>query len=167
MDEQTEAYLDHEDYQDQLEQSEDAQEQYETAQFENQFSGGAEAPYQKKPESLYTLFQKVWAARDSSKVGNLDKYELGQLAIKVRDAQYLTLLAKTLKHERFADFWKAQSEIILSTSASKKGWFTELFVSQKKFTARTASGSQSGQSPNSKRKWSLFGAAGTNQDQSE
>lgn len=165
MDEQTEAYLDHEDYQDQLEQSEDAQEQFETAQFESQFSGGAEAPYNKKPESLYTLFQKVWSARDSSKVGNLDKWELGNLDIKVRDAQYLMLLAKTLKHDKFADFWKAQSEIILATSASKKGWFTELFVSQKKFTARTAGGLGSAQSQNSKRKWSLFGAAETSQEQ--
>ncbi|MFI5405050.1 MAG: hypothetical protein ACHQ1D_00910 [Nitrososphaerales archaeon] len=165
MDEQTEAYLEHEDIQDQMEQSEDAQDQYQDNQFDNQFSGAAEAPYQKKPESLYTLFQKVWAAKNSSKVGNLDKFELGQMPIKVRDAQYLYLLANTLNHKQFGDFWQAQSEIILSTSASKKGWFTELFVSQKKFTARSASVNSQQQA--NKKKWTLFGAGQTAQDQSE
>lgn len=166
-DQQTEAYLDHEDIQDQIDQSEDMQEAFETAQYEQQFSG-AEAPLEKKPESLYTLFQKVWSARDSSKVANLDKFELGSLNIKVRDAQYLNLLSVALKHPKFGLFWKAQSEIILATSASKKGWFTELFVSQKKFTSR-ASGSLGGQSSqNKKGKWTLFGQpAATPQDPSE
>lgn len=166
MDEQTNAYLDHEDLQDQVEQSEDMQEGYENAQYEHQFSG-AEAPLEKKPESLYTLFQKVWGARDSSKVANLDKFELGKLAVSVRDSQYLALLSSTLRHKRFGLFWKAQAEILLATSASKKGWFTELFVSQKKFTARSSN--LSGQPPQNqgKKKWSLFGAAETAQDQSE
>ena len=151
----TAEYLDSEDYQDQVEQMEDAQDGYENNQFDNQFAGVNEAPFERKPESLYTLFQKVWNANDSSKVANLEKYELGNLDIKVRDAQYLALLANTLRHPKFASFWNLQSQIILKTSASKKGWFTELFVSQKKFTTRAAGNAN--QQTSQKRKWSLFG----------
>lgn len=165
MDEQTEAYLDRQDMQDQIEQNEDMQGAYEDAGFEHQFSG-AEAPLEKKPDSLYTLFQKVWSSPDSSKVANLDKFELGKLSVTVRDAQYLELLARTLKHPTFGEFWKAQGEIMLATSASKKGWFTELFVSQKKFTSR--SGALSGEPQNQgKKKWSLFGTTQTQADNSE
>lgn len=150
MDEQVESYLDAEDYKEQSDMQQDA--------YDSQSWDMAEAPFHKKGDSLYTLFQKVWAANDSSKVANLDKPELGGSDVSVRDAQYLALLALTLRHPNFAMFWRARSEIVLSTSASKKGWFTELFVSQKKYTSRSASfGGGSPEYTSRKRKWSPFG----------
>ena len=149
--EQTEQYLENEDISDQQERLEDQSDDAETAEW-------ADVPQKRKQDSLYTLFNKVWRAPDSSKVANLGKEELGkQPLMTVRDAQYLSLLGITLKHPRFAKFFKASGEITLSTSASKKGWFTELFVSQKKFTTRAAGSFGSPDTSNQKKKWNLFG----------
>jgi hypothetical protein len=140
--------LNREDYNDQIEQMEDQSDQSDSIEW-------AEVPSRRKQDSLYTLFQKVWKAPDSSKVANLSLPELGKPMMTVRDAQYLALLAMTFKHPRFAMFFKHTSEIALATSASKKGWFTELFVSQKKFTTRSTA--LMGGGPSDKKKWSIFG----------
>jgi len=97
---------------------------------------GTPAPSYEPKDDLYSLFWKVIKITDSSKVGNLDKAELGHLNISVRDCQKIALLALQLDHPDFAKFFIGQAEIILATSASKKGWLTELFVSQKKLKAR-------------------------------
>jgi len=114
----------------------------------------ANVPDQKKKDDLFSLFHKVWRAPDSSKVGNLSSQELGMLPMSVRDNQYLALLGETFGHKDLAKFFKRRSEIILSTSASKKGWFTELFVSQKKFTSKSSS--QTMNLPEKKSKWNLY-----------
>lgn len=113
-------------------------------------------PSPKKPDNLFTLFRTVLKTPDSSKVANLDKRELGDLNISVRDCQRIALLAETMRHEKFAEFFMGQGEIVLSTSASKKGWFTELFVTSKKFAAKQV-GNLPQQQP--KKKWSLYGSA--------
>ena len=87
-------------------------------------------------DDLYSLFWKVVKTNRSNKVGNLDGKELGMLNISVRDCQRISLLGFTLGHVQFARFFELMSEIILSTSASKKGWLAELFVSQRKFSSR-------------------------------
>ena len=89
------------------------------------------APSQRSKDDLYSLFWKVIKIRDSSKVGNLDKTELGMLNIAVRDLQKIKLLSYALGHKYFGDFWSDQAEIILATSSSKEGWLPELFVSNK------------------------------------
>lgn len=152
MDGRAEEYLNQEDFQDQVEQMEDNQELVQDVEW-------AEVPQRRKQDSLYDLFQRVWKAKNSSKVANLTILELGKPVMTVRDAQYLSLLATTFKHPRFAQFFQANSEITLATSASKKGWFTELFVSQKKFTTRSMTQDESAaSSPNQKgKKWNIFG----------
>lgn len=162
MDEQqTEQFLDSEDMQDAADLSGDQQDSYDQARWEEHAE--AQVPFQKRPESLFGLFTKVWKAPDSSKVANLDKWEMGKISMSVRDAQYLSLLGSTLHHPGFSGFFRNVGEITLKTSASKKGWFTELFVSQKKFTARTAQTAASPQEE--KKKWSLLGSK-NNQEQS-
>lgn len=94
-------------------------------------------PEPKEAESLYNLFYKVLDRRDNSKVGNLDKTEIGMLNLSVRDCQRIALLARTMEHPKFAEYFEGVGEIILQTSASKKGWFTELFVSSKKQMTRS------------------------------
>jgi hypothetical protein len=149
--EQVEQYLENEDISDQQERMEDQADDVESAEW-------ADIPQKRKQDSLYTLFNKVWRAPDSSKVANLGKEELGKHPLMtIRDAQYLSLLGVTLKHPRFAKFFKAAGEITLSTSASKKGWFTELFVSQKKFTTRAAGSFGPQDTSIQKKKWNLFG----------
>ena len=157
--EETEAFLDQEDYEAQVDDMEDRSDTTENVEW-------SEIPERKKQESLYNLFQKVWKAPDSSKVANLTNLELGKPIINVRDAQYLALLAHTFRHPKFAAFFRNAGEIVLSTSASKKGWFTELFVSQKKFTSRSVGGSGGGYSTagsGKKKKWTLFGGGQSSQ----
>lgn len=159
---ETEAFLDQEDYQAQVEDMENNADLAESVEW-------SEIPEKKKQESLYNLFQKVWKAPDSSKVANLTNLELGRPIINVRDAQYLALLANTFKHPKFGQFFTSAGEITLATSASKKGWFTELFVSQKKFTSRSVGESGGGYSTGGsgkKKKWTLFGG-GQQQNQNE
>lgn len=145
-------YIDEQDVMDQQEQMNEQSENVDAVEW-------AEVPERRKQDSLYTLFQKVWKTPDSSKVANLSFVELGKPVITVRDSQYLALLAITFKHPKFAGFFLKNSEITLATSASKKGWFTELFVSQKKFTTRaTALGGFSRETKDNKRKWSIFGS---------
>ena len=114
----------------------------------------ANVPGLKKKDDVFSLFKRVWRAPDSSKVANLSGQELGMLPMSVRNNQYLALLGTTFNHNDLADFFMGRSEIILSTSMAKKGWFTELFVSQKKFN--TKSSSQNINLPESKPKWSLY-----------
>jgi len=112
-------------------------------------------------DSLFTLFKRVLGIRDSSKVGNLDATELGTLPINVRECQRIALLAVVLNHKKFAQFFNDMAQITLRTSASKKGWFTELFVTQKKYTTRTKA--QMRALSGGKKKW--FG--GKSQQQSQ
>ena len=116
------------------------------------------SPSPEKKDDLYSLFWKVVKTSNSSKVGNLSKEELGHLNMTVRDLQKIYLLGVTLKHEQFADFFLAQSEITLATSASKDGWLPELFVSQRKFTTKKRDRGLPPQfAPQEKKKWNLFG----------
>ena len=115
----------------------------------------ANVPDLKTKDDLFTLFKRVWKAPDSSKVGNLSNQELGMLPMSVRDNQNMALLGETLNLKGFAKFFNKRAEITLKTSASKKGWFTELFVSQKKFTSKSSS--QTMNLPEKKSKWNLYG----------
>jgi len=89
-----------------------------------------------KPDDLYSLFWKVINIDDSSKVGNLDKQELGMLDISVRDCQYIAEVSRLLGHSGFAIWMENQAQIILKTSASKKGWLAELFVTAKRYSSK-------------------------------
>lgn len=128
--------------------NEDAAEQQEL--YEEQQESVADIPYRRRGDSLYHLFRNVWKAPDSSKIGNLNMVELGKVNVSVRDCQFIALLATVTKHEKFAGFFKGYSEVISSTSMSKKGWFVELFVSQKKYTTRSSA--VAAQTPE-KKKW--------------
>jgi len=94
------------------------------------------SPTYTKPDDLYSLFWKVIKIKDSSKVGNLDKTELGMLDMSVRDCQNIATVAKLLGHNGFSSWMMQQGEIILKTSASKKGWLPELFVTAKRFASK-------------------------------
>jgi len=94
------------------------------------------SPTYTKPDDLYSLFWKTIQIEDSSKVGNLDKAELGLLDISVRDCQNIAEVTKILKHQGFSKWMNERAQIILRTSASKKGWLTELFITAKRFASK-------------------------------
>jgi len=94
------------------------------------------SPTYSKADDLYSLFWKTINIQDSSKVANLDIRELGMLSIAVRDCQHIANTAKILDEHKFAEWMTEQGQIILRTSASKKGWLTELFVTAKRFASK-------------------------------
>lgn len=94
------------------------------------------SPTYSKADDLYSLFWKTINIQDSSKVANLDIRELGMLTISVRDCQHISNTAKILDEPKFADWMTEQAQIILRTSASKKGWLAELFVTAKRFASK-------------------------------
>lgn len=106
-----------------------------------------------KPESLYSLFKDVMKSKDNKKLGNLDKKEVGGLSISVIGNEHLADLGNTFGHPVFGAFFKRQSEIITTVSNSKRGWFQELFISQRKTNNRIMSATpnlEPGKSP-----WSI------------
>ena len=88
-------------------------------------------------DSIFTFFNNILGLKDSSKVANLDKRELGSLDLSVRNCEYLARVGFMLHNKAYGDFFMNKAEITLATSMSKKGWLPELVVSQKKFSQRT------------------------------
>jgi hypothetical protein len=88
-------------------------------------------------ESIFTFFRHILGIKDSSKVANLDRRELGMLDLSVRNSEHLGKLGFMLHNKSYGDFFMNKAEITLATSMSKKGWLPELVVSQKKFSQRT------------------------------
>lgn len=127
-------------------------------------AAGMNYPSARKPDSLFTLFKEVWRNNNSSKVANLDKTELGDLGISVRDCQDIAALARFLHHRKFAQYFSGTGEITLATSMAKKGWFTELFVTSKKFAHKGALGSNKS---TEKQKWRLFSKNQPARDESQ
>jgi len=113
-------------------------------------------PSARKPESLFSLFRDVWRTSDSTKVANLNKTEIGDLGMSVRDCQNLSKFSRFLGHKGVSKYFNTMSEITLSTSMSRNGWFPELFVSSKKFAHKgTLHSGGSGEQKNNK--WKIFG----------
>jgi len=113
------------------------QDSYQDDAEDEQFMGFAEA---KPKEGLYALFNKVLTLPKTIKVGNVDKQELGALGISIRECLRVALIGKTFGHKRFADFFENQANIITDTSMAKRGWFSELFVTAKRFTEKLSGG---------------------------
>jgi len=146
-----ENYSDEEEYHDNyLDEQRDA--------YDNE--GGGNYPAAKKPESLFSLFKDTWRSKDSTKVANIDpKTELGDLGLSVRHMQKISYVAALLNEPDVSGYFDGMGEITLATSMSKKGWFTELFVSTKKFAQKGNIGNLGigGDAEKKKSGWRLFG----------
>jgi len=115
-----EAMEDYQDYQSKI--SED-----------NQFGS---YPGEQQMSSLFSFFRHILGMKDSSKVANLDKQELGRYDLSVRSCQNLAHIAGALHNRSIKEWYISQAEITLATSMSKRGWLPELVVSQKRFSGR-------------------------------
>ena len=115
---------------------------------------------------LYGLFKDVAHQKDTKKVSNLTKEELGVWDLSVRDCERIALIAETFHHPGVAKFFQKQSRVITDTAMSKNGWFTELFITSKKFASRE-SGSSISNLPqfNKKSKWRMFSEKENQQNQ--
>lgn len=105
---------------------------------------------------IYSLFETVLNKKDPTKVSNLNEEELGSLGISVRNSMRIALLGDTFGHKKFAQFFRNQAKIIQESSMSKEGWFTELFVTSKKYASRESSSSVKATPQYKKGKWKMF-----------
>jgi len=137
-----EEYTDEEEYQDNV--VDEQREAWEESHY----------PSASSKESLYSLFNRVWKAKDSTKVANLEKEEIGNLGLSVRDCQNIAWFSNFLGHRGVSRYFAELGEITLATSMSRKGWFTELFVTSKKFAHK---GVLKGGLAQQQSKWRLFG----------
>jgi len=113
--------------------------------------GGSEPP---ALGGIYALFEEVLNKESSIKVSNLDpKTELGMLDISVRDAMEIALIAKTLGHPVFAQFFLKRAGVITDSAMSKSGWLPELFVTSKKYAHKDSSASIANLPQNNNNKW--------------
>jgi len=126
---------------------------------ENNFDEGIgmEGSEPKPMGGIYALFDAVRRTPRTTKVSNLNKTELGDLGISVRESMRIALLAKTFHHPIFARFFLDQAGIISDSAMSKEGWFTELFVTSKRYASRESSSKVDNLPKFEKGKWKMFG----------
>ena len=89
---------------------------------------GYGSPSTPSKDSIFKFFREILHIKDSSKVGNLDKRELGYLPNSVRDYQDIAAYAAAEGLDKVSDYLKNKAEIVLATSSSKKGFLPQLFV---------------------------------------
>ncbi|MFA5395266.1 MAG: hypothetical protein WC346_04530 [Methanogenium sp.] len=142
--------------QEQFEEEYDENSQYQENEQQGDwdFGGSEPAPL----GGIYGLFQKTLDRKDSLKVSNLKKEELGTWNMTVRDCKRVALIADTFHHPGVRNFFESQSRIITDSAMSRDGWFTELFVTSKRYASRDSSSSvKSASSPSTKKsKWKIF-----------
>ena len=134
------------EYEDEFEQGQDLQDA-QLDQYEATF------PQQKPEQSIYNWFWKVVRLNKPfrlAKVGNLNKVEIGDHGISMRDAMNLAHLGHLFNHHKFGNYFATRSKIVSASSMAKNGWFMDLSISTKKVRER-ARKSSSGEE-----KWRIF-----------
>lgn len=91
-------------------------------------SYGSPSPAQK--DNIFKFFEKILDSDDSRKTGNLDNVELGKSRLGVRSWLEIAAYAEAEGLDKVANYLIDKSEIIASTSMSKKGFLSQLFVTQ-------------------------------------
>ena len=131
------------EYQDILEEAEDELDDSEDIR-EEQLDSYAVGTYPqaKEQQSIYNWFWKVVGLEEPLrvvKVGNLTTQEIGMHNVSVRDSLNLAHLGNVFHHKKFAAYFQALAQITAVTSMSKRGWFMDLSISQKRVRERSKS----------------------------
>lgn len=95
---------------------------------ESKDSYGSPKPPEK--DNLFKFFREILKAPDTTRIGNVNQTELGQMKIGVRHYQQLAKYAEVEGLDIVSKYLMDQSQIITATSMSKKGFWSELFVTQ-------------------------------------
>lgn len=123
-----------EEYEDELDSNQDIQ--------EGQEDSYGIYPTPKEKSDIYNWFWKVLKIakpKQMVRAANLDKQEIGDHIISVRDCLNLSKLGHIFGHEKFGDYFSQRAGIVSATSMAKKGWLMELSISQKKVRSRERS----------------------------
>ena len=121
-----EYYGDEDVEEDIFEEGEDSEEDFDLGGSEPKPLGG-----------IYALFDAVRNSKRSTKVSNLNKDELGDLGISVRESMRIALLGKSFGHSKFGNFFLDQAGIVSDSAMSKDGWnVAGLMVRSSEFLTR-------------------------------
>ena len=91
------------------------------------------APQQDEKHNVHTFLHKVSVAPDTTKTGNLSTEEVGTTPYSLRTYKQLSLVSdKLCNDDIWADYFKANGEILTSTSLSKDAKLITLAVLQKR-----------------------------------
>jgi hypothetical protein len=137
----------------------EAEDQYEDAQEvqEAQIEQAMAFPTSKEKSDLYNWFWKVVRLMPPSqlvRVANLNKTEIGEHGVSVRDAMNLANLGVIFGHREFGRYWASRAKITSTTSMAKNGWFMEMSIIQKKIRERAR---KSAELTSGKKPWRVFG----------
>ncbi len=88
------------------------------------------SPKSSEKDNLFKFFRTILAIKDTTRVANLTRQELGISDISVRGWKRIARYAKEEGLDVVADYFDAQSEIMTSTSMSIKGFWSQNFVTQ-------------------------------------
>jgi len=88
------------------------------------------SPSPERKENIFKFFREILTQKDTTRIGNLSNTELGQARLGVRHYLELSKYAEVEGLDTVADYLKAKAGIITSTSMSRKGFWSKLFVTQ-------------------------------------
>ncbi len=81
-------------------------------------------------ESLFKFFNKILTIKETTRIGNLTAPEIGLGRLSVRGNKSIALYAKAEGLTLVADYFNDLSNILTESSMSKKGFWSQLFVTQ-------------------------------------
>lgn len=84
-------------------------------------------------QNVHTFLHNVATAEDTTKLGFLNENEIGMMPNPIRSYKHLAQFANDIMHkEGLSNFFKANSEIVTSTSLSRGGFLVDRAVVQKR-----------------------------------
>jgi hypothetical protein len=92
-------------------------------------------PKKEEKAGIFSFFQRVFKAKDTSKAGFVDEQEL----FSARTYQSAALYADEMNLKEVGKYLRNEGEIVLATSLSKTGFLIKAIITQKReLTAKTA-----------------------------
>jgi len=91
---------------------------------------GYGSPSASLKDNLFKFFRYILTTKDTTRVGNISTQELGVSDLSIRGWKRIAHYARAEKLNTVADYLDGQSEIMTSSSMSKKGFWPQLFVTQ-------------------------------------
>ncbi len=88
------------------------------------------SPTAAQKESLFKFFNKILTIKDTTRIGNLTAPEIGLGRLSVRGNKSIALYAKAEGLTVVEDYFNDLSNILTETSMAKKGFWSQLFVTQ-------------------------------------
>lgn len=106
-----------------------------------------------KPEkdSFYRFARDMLDKKDSTKIANVQKNELGTPKITLRAYQDLALYAQAEGLDKVSEYLYNKGEVISKTSMGKEGFWAKLLVTQIKKETKTS------ESPKKAKRWFSWG----------